>query len=147
MTSSAGSRSLARARGDVISICGSNLLADAGFSRSERRNWQQRAALTRADPENREKKSRARAHVSGCIALSSIRIDVTRRLARAAARDVAECGSARPGSRSGASLLGAAFEQGAAAGAEVATVMGHTRPDTIDVRYVLLAEPHRIRFA
>jgi hypothetical protein len=35
MASSAGSRSLARARGDVISICGANPSPDAGFSRSE----------------------------------------------------------------------------------------------------------------
>src|SRR5215471_9318462 len=54
---------------------------------------------------------------------------------------------ARARCRSGASLLRAALEQGAAAGAQVATVMGHARPDTIDVRDVLLAEPHRIRFA
>src|SRR5262249_9577697 len=54
---------------------------------------------------------------------------------------------ARARCRSGASLLRAALEQGTAAGAEVATVMGHARPDTIDVRDVLLAEPHRIRFA
>src|SRR5215471_14438618 len=97
-----------------------------------------------ADPKNRGKKNRARVHVSGCIALRNA---VTRRLARAAARDVAECGSARPGTRSGASLLRAALEQGTAAGAEVATVMGHACPDTIDIRDVLLAEPHRIRFA
>src|SRR6266446_3915386 len=49
--------------------------------------------------------------------------------------------------RSGASLLRATLEQGTASGAEVATVMGHARPDTINVRDVLLAEPHRIRFA
>src|SRR5262249_9076481 len=48
---------------------------------------------------------------------------------------------------SGASLLRAALEQGAAAGAQVATVMGHACPDLINVRDVLLAEPHRIRFA
>jgi len=42
MASSAGSRSLARARADVTSIYGSNLSPDAGFSRSVRRNWQQR---------------------------------------------------------------------------------------------------------
>ncbi len=54
---------------------------------------------------------------------------------------------ARARCRSGASLLRAALEQGAARGAEVATVMGHARPDPINVRDVLLAEPHRIRFA
>src|SRR5215472_16404681 len=42
-------------------------------------------------PRSRQRKHRTVEH----------RIDVTRRLARAAARDVAECGSARPGSRSG----------------------------------------------
>src|SRR5262249_47818452 len=56
-------------------------------------------------------------------------------------------GRARRCCRSGASLLRAALEQGTAAGAEVATVMGHARPDTVDVRDVLLAKPHRIRFA
>src|SRR6516225_8312472 len=54
---------------------------------------------------------------------------------------------ARARCRSGASLLRAALEQGAARGAEVATVMGHACPDPINVRDVLLAEPHRIRFA
>src|SRR5215831_17820450 len=54
---------------------------------------------------------------------------------------------ARARCRSGASLLRAALEQGAAAGAQVATVMGHACPDPINVRDVLLAEPHRIRFA
>src|SRR5262249_11230895 len=54
---------------------------------------------------------------------------------------------ARARCRSGASLLRAALEQGAAAGAQVATVMGHARPDPINVRDVLLTEPHRIRFA
>src|SRR5215467_8128277 len=146
MASSAGSRSLARARGDGIRICGSNPSPDAGFSRGELAAARPSSG---ADTGNREKKNRARAYVSGCIALSSIRIDVTRRRARAATRDVAggKCGSARPGSRSGASLLRAALEQGTAAGAEVATVMGHARPDAIDIRDVLLAEPHRIRFA
>src|SRR5215467_11563675 len=66
---------------------------------------------------------------------------------RALREGVCSEGRARRGCRSGASLLGSAFEQGAAGGAEVATVMGHARPDTIDVRDVLLAEPHRIRFA
>src|SRR2546428_11018911 len=42
------------------------------------------------DTGNREKKNRARAHVGGCIALSSIRIAVTRPLTRAAGRDLAE---------------------------------------------------------
>src|SRR5215471_7114409 len=54
---------------------------------------------------------------------------------------------ARARCRSGASLLRAAFEQGATRGAEVAAVMGHACPDPINVRDVLLAEPHRIRFA
>ena len=72
--------------------------------------------------------------------------------ARPGARDVRSrkvCaqGRARRCCRSGASLLRAALEQGTAAGAEVATVMGHARPDTVDVRDVLLAKPHRIRFA
>src|SRR5262249_45502721 len=40
-----------------------------------------------------------------------------------------------------------ARQAGLREGAEVAAVMGHARPDTIDVRDVLLAEPHRIRFA
>src|SRR6266516_5377129 len=44
-------------------------------------------------------------------------------------------------------LLRAALENGAAGGAKVATVMGHARPDTANVGDVLLAEPHRVRFA
>src|SRR5262249_38391705 len=48
------------------------------------------AALTGVDTTNREKKNSARAHVGGCIALSSIRIAVTRPLTRAAGRDLAE---------------------------------------------------------
>src|SRR5262245_50699206 len=43
-------------------------------------------------------------------------------------------------------LLGTALELGTAGGAKVATVMGHARPDTANVRDVLLAEPHRVRF-
>src|SRR5215813_14697057 len=87
MAASAGSRSLARARGDVISICGSNPSPDAGLSRSELAA----ARGPHAGPTLETAKRRiVRAHVSGCIALSSIRIAVTRRLARAAARDVAE---------------------------------------------------------
>src|SRR5262245_65055739 len=41
----------------------------------------------------------------------------------------------------------AAFEHGAAGGAEVATIMGHALPDTIDVWKIRLAESHRIRLA
>src|SRR5262245_784888 len=104
------------------------------------------------DVGNRAKKSRVRAHISGCITLSSVRIAVRRRLARPGGT---RCGAekvrvqerARARCRSGASLLRAALEQGAAAGAEVATVMGHARPDPINVGDVLLAKPHRIRFA
>jgi hypothetical protein len=44
-------------------------------------------------------------------------------------------------------LLRTALEHGTAGGAKVATVMGHARPDTTNVRDVLLAEPHRVRFA
>jgi len=44
-------------------------------------------------------------------------------------------------------LLRTALEHGTAGGAKVATVMGHARPDTANVRHVLLAEPHRVRFA
>jgi hypothetical protein len=43
-------------------------------------------------------------------------------------------------------LLRTALELGTAGGAKVATVMGHARPDTANVRDVLLAEPHRVRF-
>jgi hypothetical protein len=43
-------------------------------------------------------------------------------------------------------LLRTARELGTAGGAKVATVMGHARPDTANVRQVLLAEPHRVRF-
>src|SRR5215468_9506062 len=67
--------------------------------------------------------------------------------ARCGLRKVCARGRARASYRSGASLLRAALEQGTAAGAEVATVMGHARPDAIDIWDVLLAEPHRIRFA
>src|SRR5262245_12071006 len=67
--------------------------------------------------------------------------------ARCGLRKVCARGRARASYRSGASLLRAALEQGTAAGAEVATVMGHARSDASDVRDVLLAEPHRIRFA
>jgi hypothetical protein len=41
----------------------------------------------------------------------------------------------------------AALEHGAAGGAEVATIMGHALPDTIDVRKIRLAEPRRVRLA
>jgi len=44
-------------------------------------------------------------------------------------------------------LLRTALELSTAGGAKVATVMGHARPDTANVRDVLLAEPHRVRFA
>jgi len=44
-------------------------------------------------------------------------------------------------------LLRTALEHGTAGGAKVATVMGHARPDTANVGDVLLAEPHRVRFA
>src|SRR5262249_56493206 len=44
-------------------------------------------------------------------------------------------------------LLRTAVEHGTAGGAKVATVMGHARPDTANVRDVLLAEPDRVRFA
>jgi hypothetical protein len=44
-------------------------------------------------------------------------------------------------------LLRTALEHGTAGGAKVATVMGHARPDTANVRHVLLAEPHSVRFA
>src|SRR5215468_229941 len=110
--------------------------------------------------ETAKKNDRARARMGGRIALPRIRQWVvfnTSSIERdgSRARRHATCaqgkcvlrGRARRGCRSGASLLGAAFEQGAAGGAEVAAVMGHARPDTINVRDVLLAEPHRIRFA
>src|SRR5215468_6909601 len=110
--------------------------------------------------ETAKKNDRARARMGGRIALPRIRQWVvfnTSSIERdgSRARRHATCaqgkcvlrGRARRGCRSGASLLGAAFEQRAAGGAEVAAVMGHARPDTIDVRDVLLAEPHRIRFA
>src|SRR5262249_26708542 len=147
-----GLRSLASARADVTSICGSNLSPDAGFRRGGRRNWQQRAALIRRrhwKPRKEESCPRSRQRTHHAVVHSRCREENG---CRAAASDVAEgsVGSgqnARPDSRSGASLLRAALEQGTAAGAEVATVMGHARPDTIDVRDVLLAEPHRIRFA
>src|SRR5262245_56533216 len=44
-------------------------------------------------------------------------------------------------------LLRTALEHGTAGGAKVATVMGHARSDTANVRDVRLAEPHRVRFA
>src|SRR5215475_6362273 len=44
-------------------------------------------------------------------------------------------------------LLRTAVEHGTAGGAKVTTVMGHARPDTANVRDVLLAEPDRVRFA
>jgi len=43
-------------------------------------------------------------------------------------------------------LLRTALEHGTAGGTEVATVTRHARPDTANVRDVLLAEPHRVRF-
>src|SRR5262249_18671868 len=107
---------------------------------------------------NGEKKDRARARMGGRITAeystgvapttSSLERDGPRPGARdVRSRKVCAQGRARRCCRSGASLLRAALEQGTAAGAEVATVMGHARPDTVDVRDVLLAEPHRIRFA
>src|SRR5262249_51132500 len=44
-------------------------------------------------------------------------------------------------------LLRTALEHGTAGGTEVATVTRHARPDTADVRDILLAEPHRVRLA
>src|SRR5215471_17108082 len=61
------------------------------------------------------------------------------------------CPSTRPPSicrspKASRLLLRTALELGTAGGAKVATVMGHARPGTADVRDVLLAEPHRVRF-
>jgi hypothetical protein len=44
-------------------------------------------------------------------------------------------------------LLGAALEYCAAGGAKVATVMGHAGADTLNVRDILVTEPHRVWFA
>src|SRR5262245_11220938 len=55
--------------------------------------------------------------------------------------------SIRRSPRASRLLLRTAVEHGTAGGAEVATVMGHARPDTANVRDVLLAEPDRVRFA
>src|SRR5262249_58229424 len=40
-----------------------------------------------------------------------------------------------------------AIEDGAAGGAEVASIMDHASPDAIDVGHVLLTQPHRVRLA
>src|SRR6266576_4551984 len=40
-----------------------------------------------------------------------------------------------------------ALDHGATARAEVAPIMEHARPDPTNVRNVLLAQPHRVRFA
>src|SRR5262249_11793800 len=104
------------------------------------------------DVGNRAAQNPLRAPVSACITLSSVRIAVEE---TARAPGGTRCGAekvrvqerARARCRSGASFLRAALEQGAARGAEVATVMGHACPAPINVRDVLLAEPHRIRFA
>jgi hypothetical protein len=55
--------------------------------------------------------------------------------------------SIRRSPRASRLLLRTAVEHGTAGGAKVATVMGHARPDTANVRDVLLAEPDRVRFA
>src|SRR5215475_8214402 len=55
--------------------------------------------------------------------------------------------SIRRSPRASRLLLRTAVEHGTAGGAEVATVMGHARPDTANIRDVLLAEPDRVRFA
>src|SRR5215471_13308451 len=150
------------ARGDGNSIRGSNLRLDAAPSPIERRECQRRepSALIRNQHWKRRKRRivppLAWARASHCRAFDSGSCPTPHPSnAMAHARAHATCaqgrcvlrGRARRGCRSGASLLGAAFEQRAAGGAEVAAVMGHARPDTIDIRDVLLAEPHRIRFA
>src|ERR1700758_5565613 len=61
------------------------------------------------------------------------------------------CPSTRPPSicrspKASRLLLRTALELGTAGGAKVATVTGHARPDTANVRDVLLAESHRVRF-
>src|SRR5262249_52729909 len=88
------------------------------------------------------------ADASHCRSLALPGGDGSRGWRRAVWRAEGACQErARARCRSGASLRRAALEQGAASGAQVGTGMGHARPDTIDVRDVLLAEPHRIRFA
>ncbi len=54
--------------------------------------------------------------------------------------------SIRRSPRASRLLLRTALELGTASGAKVAAVMGHAGPDTANVRDVLLAEPHRVRF-
>src|SRR4030095_9324790 len=49
------------------------------------------------------------------------------------------CGSASPSS--------SPLEYCAAGGAKVATIMGHAGADTLNVRDILVAEPHRVWFA
>ena len=44
-------------------------------------------------------------------------------------------------------LLGAALEYCAAGGAKVATVLGHAGADTLNVRDILVTEPHCVWFA
>src|SRR5262245_6772886 len=87
------------------------------------------------DVGNRAKKNRVRAHISGCITLierSHCREETARAPGtRCGAEKVRVQERARARCRSGASLLRAALEQGAARGAEVATVMGHACPDPI----------------
>jgi hypothetical protein len=55
--------------------------------------------------------------------------------------------SIRRSPRASRLLLRTAVEHGTAGGAKVATIMGHARPDTANVRDVLLAEPDRVGFA
>src|SRR5262249_62030558 len=107
--------------------------------------------------ETAKKNDRARARMGGRIALPRIRQWVvfnTSSIERdgSRARRHATCaqgrcvlrGRARRGCRSGASLLGAAFEQGAAGGAEVAAGNGEGPPGTTDVRGVVWARPRRL---
>src|SRR5215471_1191834 len=79
MASSAGSIALALEDGN--SICGSNLSPDTGFSRSERREWQQRAALIRGrrwKPRKEESCPRSRQRMHHTVERSHCREETAR---------------------------------------------------------------------
>src|SRR5262247_2214455 len=154
MASSAGSIALAlEGRARMVTASAVRTYRPTPVSRAASgANGSRRAALIRGrrwKPRKEESCPRSRQRMHHTVERSHCREETARAPGgtRCGAEKVRVQERARARCRSGASLLRAALEQGTAAGAEVATVMGHARPDTVDIRDVLLAEPHRIRFA
>src|SRR5262245_2621686 len=154
MASSAGSIALAlEGRARMVTASAVRTYRPTPVSRAASgANGSRRAALIRGrrwKPRKEESCPRSRQRMHHTVERSHCREETARAPGgmRCGAEKVRVQERARARCRSGASLLRAAFEQGATRGAEVAAVMGHACPDPINVRDVLLAEPHRIRFA